>query len=221
MSKSTTSSASTGMAFGDDVRPETTAGVGVRKILHEIIHELGPDLEDTSVQDFLTVEPSAIPTLVDIKSTVRARGARGFRSAPYLATVRRREAHKIAKLIEFLPLKATDEEVFIAWTHEPLDRIRGLIDRLSTAEEGRQTEFEGNSCEILRQLRDTFLEDRWQAYRQKSVSTAVASVLTRLATQDEITAADVYTSLDALLDAGLNPTIGIGTDNGEEEEILD
>ncbi len=212
-----------GSAIGDEFYTETASSKrwlipGIRR---EFIHELGYDLEDISQEYMVTVEPSSFKTNIHIKSTVRATGARALRSAPYLAAVRRREAKKIAELVASLPAITTDAEDFIAWAHEPLDRIRNLIDKLSTAEEFRETEFEGNSCEILRQLRDTFLGQGWQSYRDDCVCATTVSILNHLATEDEISSDNVYASLDKLLDAGLSPAIGIPRDDVDEEEIPD
>lgn len=190
------------------------------RLTHEIVHELGSDLGDSHAEKLVTVDPSPFPTKLHIKSTVRAVGARALRSAPYLASVRRRESRKIANLIAVLHAKPTILDDFVVWTHEPLDRIRSLLDTLSTAEQFRETEYEGNSCEILRQLRDTFLNLGWQSYLKEDVCAAAKSVLSKLATEDEITSEDVYASLDTLIDAGLSPSIGIPIDDDDEEEAI-
>jgi hypothetical protein len=224
MQRLATDSSIMGIGVSPEVPSDSLTGLGwmARKLRHEIIHELSAEPKDASIERSLMVGPSPVPTLVYIKSTIRAGGARALRSGPYLASARRYQAGKIAKLIASLPATAAKDDDFVAWVHEPLDRIRILIDKLSTAEEFREIEFEGNSCEILRHLRDTFLADGWQSYRQDGVCTAAVSVLNRLATQDEITSDDVYASLDTLLDAGLCPTIGIPPDDvDEEEEVLD
>jgi hypothetical protein len=190
-------------------------------INREIIHELGSDLEDIQVEELLEVQPSHLSTFVHIKSSVKAIGARALRSAPYLASVRRREAGRIAKLVEDLSTKTRNLDDFIVWVHEPLDRIRRLIDNLSTAEEFRDTEHEGNSCEILRQIRDTFLKEGWHSYLKAEVCATTVSILKKLATEDDITSDDVYDSLDKLFDVGLNPSIGISSDDVEEETVSD
>ena len=188
---------------------------------HYLNHELSPDLEDSFIQESVTVLPSPFPTKVNISSTVRAVGARGLRSPPYLASIRRRECGQIARLIASLPQQAANNDDFIAWTHEPFDKIRSLLDKLSAAEECREIEYEGNSCEILRQLRDTFLGNGWKRYCKNNVCDKALYVLRQLATEEEITRDHVYDSLEKLLDAGLDPAIGITIDDVEEEEILD
>ena len=211
------------MLLEQEMHPSETVGTNwlSATIRRELVHELGADLSDSFMEQTINVAPSYFPTVVQIKSTLRAGGARALRSPAYLASVRRRECGMIGRLIASLAAKADMGDDFIAWTHEPLDRIRRLIDKLSSAEEYRETEFEGNSCEILRQLRDTFLGNGWKSYRSDSVCATALSVLKHLSTEDEITSNHVYGSLEKLLNAGLSPAIGILPGDGEEEEIPD
>jgi len=191
------------------------------RISLDIIHELGRDLSDTYSEKSLTLPASMLPTVVTFKSTVRAANTRALRSPAYLASIRRRETAAISRMIDALPTIADSDQDFLTCVHEPYDHIQKLIDTLSSAEDHRDTEIEGNSCEILRQIRDTFTGSSWKAYRSRDVCAATLSVLKWLSTEDEITSEFVYRSLEELIAAGLSPATEIPVDDVEEEEISD
>ena len=201
----------------------TASGVvphaGVKTV--DLYHELGPQPEDATVEEQIEIDQASPPTLVLVKSHVIARGAKVLRSPEYLATIRRREAGRIAALVERLATRAGSED-FVAWTYEPLKKLRALIHKLTEAEEFADPEHEGNSCEILRQLRDTFLNTGWERYREPAVRDAAVNILQRLAAADEVSADDAYIAMDQLLDLDLNPTVGVvWQDDEEKEEIPD
>lgn len=181
-----------------------------------LYHELGPQLENQTAEAVVDIDET--PTRVVFKSHVITRGAKALRSPHYLATIRRRGARMIAALIEALATHVQSEE-FAVWTHEPLEKLRGLIYRLTEAEEFSDPEHEGNSCEILRQLRDTFLNAGWERYREPAVRDAAVSILQRLAAADEVSADDAYSAMDQLLDLDLDPSVGIVWQDDEEEEV--
>ena len=97
-------------------------------------------------------------------------------SANYLATVRRREAGSAAKIVRNLASRATDDH-FIVWTEEALESLRRSVGVLADAEESAYPEHEGNACEVLREVRDSFLNGGWQKYREPGVAEAVAGIL--------------------------------------------
>ncbi|MHC4398609.1 MAG: hypothetical protein ACYTG0_02915 [Planctomycetota bacterium] len=176
--------------------------------------ELGLPLEDQTAERVVDIDQA--PTRLLVKSHVRARGAKGLRSPQYLATIRRREAGKIGGLIAELATHEGSED-FVAWTHEPLDELRRLIHRLTEAEEFSNPEHEGNSCEILRQLRDTLLNTGWERYQESAVRDAAVKILQHLATADEVSADDAYDAMNQLLDLDLNPTVGPAWQNAEDK----
>jgi len=213
------------MAKAGLVTTEMTAGATTLReakslpvVEYQFYHELGTSFEDQTQELVIPVDQTSPPAALHVKSHVVATAARALRSPAYLATIRRREADKIARLIVGLDQRAGDDD-FVAWTHEPLEKLRQLIRKLSDAEEFADPEHEGNSCEILRQLRDTFLNDGWKRYQEHQVRQAVADILKHLATadQDDVTAGDVDSAMDTLLDLDLNPTVGFAWHNGEEE----
>ena len=134
----------------------------------------------------------------------------------YLATIRRRFAGKISKLIESLDSHAASDD-FPLWTQQVLESLRESIQQLSAADESSSAEHEGNSCEILRQVRDTLLDSGWKRYREPDVRTAVAKILQHLAAAEEVTSEDAFESTDQLLDLGLNPSVGMAWDDEQQE----
>jgi len=183
-----------------------------------LYHELGPRLEDQVAEEWIEIPRGSPATTVHVKSHVIAHGARALRSPQYLATIRRREAQKTAGLIQALADHAESDE-FVAWAHKPLERLRALVHRLTEAEEYECPEHEGNSCEILRQLRDTFLNSGWERYREPAVREAAVEILGRLASANEVSADDASQAMDQLLDLGLDPAVGVIWQDGEEEEV--
>ena len=187
----------------------------------DIVHELSPQLENHTEQRVVNIDQEYPPAKVLFISRVVTRGAKALRSPQYLATIRRRQAGKIARLIAGLAAHAESED-FAAWTHEALEALRRLIHKLTEAEEFSDPEHEGNSCEILRQLRDTFLNTGWERYREPAVRNAAVSILQHLAAADEVSANDAYIAMDQLLDLDLNPTVGmVCQDDQEENEVPD
>lgn len=187
----------------------------------DIVHELSPQLENHTEQRVVDIDREYPPAKVLFISRVVTRGAKALRSPQYLATIRRRQAGKTARLIDGLAAHAESED-FAAWTHEALETLRRLIHKLTEAEEFSDPEHEGNSCEILRQLRDTFLGTGWERYREPAVRDAAVSILQRLAAAEEVSAEDASSAMDTFLDLHLNPGAGmIGQDDQEEDEVPD
>ena len=86
----------------------------VPKVTRQLVHELGSELGDSYIEDIFRVQPSFTPTDIKIRSVVKAQGARALHSAPYLASVRRREAGKIAKLVAVLPTRNASDDSFLS-----------------------------------------------------------------------------------------------------------
>jgi len=205
---------------GTDVGPVMPSGAeGPSAIVAydvHVYHELGAQTEAQTVQETVEIDPSPLPSTVHIKSHIIASGTKALKSPQYLATIRRRHTRTIAALIRKLAAHADDQE-FPVWTQEPLDRLRRLIQTLSDAEQYSTPEHEGNSCEILRQLRDTFLNIGWKRYREPQVRSVACRILDRLATVDEVSGEDASWSMDQLLDVNLDPAVGFMWHHGKEE----
>lgn len=204
------------------VTPEESHGVD---LVVATTHEIGSVPEDMSLERVVSVPPSTSITHVLFRSEVRATGARALRSPAYLAAVRRREAQTLLKLLDKLG-NQTDSPDFVVWTHEPLERLRRLIRTLSESEEFSYPRHEGNSTEILRQLRDSFLKSGWKRYREPEVREVARIALVKLADVDEVSADDAYRVGDQLLNLGIDPAVGdlcgdAEGDGQEKAEILD
>ncbi len=178
---------------------------------------VGIEFTDATVEKIVSIDRTSPPTEIVFRSHVVTSAIRGLKSPAYLASIRRRRSDKIARLILDLENHA-NESGFAVWTQEPLDELRRLIQELSDAEEYAYPEREGNSCEVLRQVRDTFLNTGWERYRELAVRTGVSRVLQTLAKEDEITGGHADTVMDTLLDMDLNPSVGLSWNNVETEE---
>ncbi len=132
------------------------------------------------------------------------------------ATIRRHLAGKIGTLIEALGGRAESED-FPIWTQQILESLQDSIQQLSAPDEFSSREQEGNSCEILRQVRDTLLDCGWKKYREPHVRAAVVKILQRLVSAVEVTAEDALDSTDQLLELGLNPAVGMAWDDEQKE----
>lgn len=185
-------------------------------ISREICHEFTSVLDDRVEERTVHIDPSAPPVEVKFRSRVIFPGRRTLRSPAYLATVRRREGGRICQLVTDLKQDA-DKDDFEVWTHEVLGSLRKLIRKLSDAEEDADIEHEGNSCEILRQLRDTLLNTGWHRYREQEVRNAVVEILQHLASADEVSSDDAHRAMDNLFDLNLDPAVGFVGQYGEEE----
>lgn len=187
----------------------------------ELFHEVGPQFENYTAERLFDIDPSSPPRILRVKSHIFTSGAKALKSPQYLATIRRRETSKISDLIAGLEAHAGSED-FAVWTHEPLEKIRRMIQKLTEAEQHSDPEHEGNSCEILRQLRDTFLDNGWKRYREPSVRDLAVEVLRHMSVADEISSEDAYRAMDQFLDAGLDPSAGMVWKHDEEKtEVLD
>lgn len=116
----------------------------------------------------------------------------------YMASVRRRQAHNLARAVAELE-KYSEQEDFTAYTFSVFNQLKTLIADL-TAEDK-----EGNAREILRQLRNSFLDCGWEQYRKPEVRQTAVAILNRLAEAEEVVPQDVKAVFKQLLQIGLNP----------------
>jgi hypothetical protein len=176
---------------------EEAAGVQTVRIEPiKLIHELGSDLVGGTIRKDCLIDPSDMPTLVSIESRVVTDAARTMNSPEYLASVRRRVSIKIKSMLGSLSKKARRDD-FEAFTFRVVEEIRELLAQLTDIHR------EGNTREILRQTRDTFLNGGHERYREEKARMLVASIFERLSDADEVTAEDVDQVWDELYDNGL------------------
>lgn len=191
------------------------------KVLHAptLFHEVGDNFSGSDMTDWFEVPPSRHATKVVVRSIAIPPSGNRRPSPEYLASLRRRKTKKIAESIVALSRHAQDEG-FALWTEKVVDDLRKAIQFLSDEEEFCDPPHEANSCEVLRQVRDSFLNGGWEKYRRPEVRGAALSVLKRLSGQDEVSGEDVSSAFDELLQAGLDgavfPIQGMFADDNEE-----
>jgi len=157
----------------------------------EIRHELGCRPEDSMETRDIVVRPSEYPSLVRVMSRTVAGPAQKLGSPEYLAAIRRRRVAAIRELVADLVSHATREDLAVC-TFPIVESIRSLLDKLDDAE------AEGNTREILRQLRDTFLDGGWHQYRRPDAREAAVTVLRQLESREPIEPDDVTRAFDVL-----------------------
>jgi hypothetical protein len=182
-------------------------------ITKSYLHELGADLSAEPIEDQFVVPPRGFPVQVTIRSQVVVNGAKHLHSAPYMASIRRRHAAILAKMVVNLEEHA-DKADFSVYTFPVFSKVKGLIETLQPAEK------EGNSRLILRMVRDSLMNGRWERYRVAEVRAQVASLIEKWLIVEEVTVAGADAAFDGLLDLGLDP---VGTelpmmDQADEQE---
>ena len=185
-------------------------------VLHEIALD---DTDDRTIRRLFEIDTPSPKTKILVRSHVSHMQRSPANSPAFLAAVRRNGAARIMKLVLGLEEHVQDEG-FAAWTEDVLRALKQLVQTLAEAEELRSVRSEGNSCEILRQLRDTFLNDGWRGYRTSELRQAALAALKVLREADNVSAEDVYRVADSLLDLGIEPAAG-ALNSDVEEEILD
>ena len=171
----------------------TTEMRGFASVPLSLRHELDANGTGEPITEILMIPASRRPTLVEVTSSVCGESARRLSSPQYLASVRRRTCAKIALAVSRLE-KYSDSENFNARASGVVESIRELIAKLLDAKE------EGNSREILRQVRDTFLNGGWEDYRRPGPREAAATVMNRLANAEEETTPDDVDAAEAELE---------------------
>lgn len=174
----------------------------------EVFHEWSPIPSDSTVERVLDLDPQRPLSQIRFRSHLLADAGKRLSSPDYLASVRRRRSAKIAGLVQGLSIHSESPN-FPIWTHEVLEGLRSLVQFLSDAEQFSDSQHEGNSCEILRQVRDTLLNLGWENYRRVEARNCVAAILRHLAQTDEVSPADADLAMDQLLDLGLDPAVGL------------
>ncbi len=189
-----------------------------------ITHELDLFVEqDETISKTFVLDTPTPKTKVAFKSHVSFRPPHLANSPAYLASLRRKGAEQIRKLVAGLASYA-ESEYFAVYTQEVLIELKQLIRTIAKAEESRNPRSEANSCEILRQLRDSLLNDGWHEYRKPDVRHTVTNALRFLSEADTVTAAEAFKLGDSLLDLGIDPAVGAMTCEEEpdvEEGVLD
>ena len=141
----------------------------------------GSDLEGG--QEF-SLPASASPTTVFVKTSVSAEAIRDAKSSAAIALDRRRKARQIAKVVSGLPAHAHEDD-FHSFVYPVFDSVRSLLLELS-----RYERLEGNTCMMLRNIRNSLIHPGWERYREGQVCDLVSEILRGLASVEIVTAQD-------------------------------
>lgn len=96
-----------------------------------------------------------------------------------MAVLRRRKTQGIEESIDSLS-RHVEDEGFALWTEKIVEDLRKAIQFLSDEEEFSYPPHEANSSEVLRRIRDSFLNGGCEAYRCSDVRSAARNALKRL-----------------------------------------
>lgn len=171
---------------------------------HEVFHEIGQELIGTSTHtEILKVKPSPTTTVIRLKSTVVASAAARLSSPQYIAVTRRRKVANLVSDINALANHA-DRDDFVVFTRRVVARIREILDYLQPAK------LEGNAREVLRYVRDTFVNGGWDLYKNNARRTGVVEILQQLVDEDEVQREAPEEAFDKLFDLGFDPVASPG-----------
>ena len=125
-------------------------------------------------------------------------GTRPFSSTNYQASLRRRLCLGLARELGDLELRVAQDDLAV-YTYPITDGLRKLLTELA------DSLTEGNTCEIIRRLRDTFLDGGWNQYRQQKARQAGVDILDFLGQAEKVSTEDADRFFDLLYESGLKP----------------
>ena len=195
--------------------PKKGIDQAVQQVNRTYLHELGSDLAPDPIEDEFIVPARKSPTTVKIRSEVISQGAKQFLSPTYMASMRRRNADTVAKMIFDLQ-GHEDSTDFAVYTFPIYTKIKEMLELLQPARQ------EGNSRLILRMLRDTLMNGLWDRYRVPDVRSKVVALVEKRLIVDEVTMNSADAVFDELCDLGLDP-VGADlplADQGDEQEKI-
>jgi hypothetical protein len=198
----------TATAFKIDSMPRT--GAAARELHVTVYHEMGRGGHASPTEQIEVIPPSRHPTTVRIQVVGVGDASKGLSSPTYMASIRRRKAASVAALVRELGQHA-DKDDFTVYTFPVLDRLKEMLGDMADAE------MEGNTREIIRQLRNTLLNAGWNRYREPAVRTFAAEILTFLASAQEVEPNDVERVVATLNDLGLD-SVGVPLFLSDEDQ---
>lgn len=190
----------------------SSKGQALETVTIDVAHEIGSTLEPSTITETRIVQPSSRPVRVRVQSQVVTDGIRKSKSPEYLASIRRRSARRLATAVTELEPHSNRED-FVVCTYPILKQINDL---LATLIDGN---YEGNSREMLRQVRNTLMNGGWNQYRKTEVRKLVVDILQELANVEEVVPNHVKSGFARLLEAKLNP-IGAPLPLDDEDESI-
>jgi hypothetical protein len=159
------------------------------------------DMQSLVATDSVTIQPSNGITKVEYVSRVDAADVQRMQSATAIAISRRRRCGEIHKMVLNLGqhVAAPDFHTFVHRIAEALSRVyRELLE---------YDYVEGNSCMILRYLRNSIQDGGWEKYREAHVRSTVSGLTNELATALVVEANMAERAFKTLYDVGLQPAV--------------
>ncbi|MCY2952788.1 MAG: hypothetical protein NTU53_12570 [Planctomycetota bacterium] len=187
----------------------TTGDCGTVTI--ELIQELSADLTAETTERTVVLPPSPYATQVTARATVVSHAAIGLRSAAYVGAVRRTRIRKIIQLTGDLGSNAARSD-FHSYTFPVFDEIRSLLQFL-----GDREDLEGNTCAILRHIRNTLMDGGWNRYRDPGVREVAVAILQKLASVETVEPEDAALAFREMHAAGMSPSLPVTLDDAPEE----
>lgn len=168
-----------------------------------------------AASDFI-IPASATPTMVRVKTAVSAEAVQHARSAAAVGVQRRRRVANIVKLLRGLPAHVASED-FHTRAYPLFEEVRRLQQDLLSFEQ-----YEGNTCMILRYVRNSLMDRGWRAYRDPNTVHAVAAILDRLAGVEVVTRDDARQAFRTFYELGLRAALPVtieadDNDGGEDD----
>jgi hypothetical protein len=164
------------------------------------LREAGPALEGS--HEF-SLPASDTPTRVFVKSSVSAQAVREAKTAAAVALDRRRKALKIAKLVTNLPSHA-DAPDFHTYVHPVFHQVRTLLSELVAYDH-----IEGNTCMVLRYIRNSLIHPGWERYREKATTKAVGEILYQMGSLESVKRQDAKAAFAELHSLGLRLSLPV------------
>ncbi len=179
----------------------------------KLIHELGRYEKSYNNERVEVIAPSRVPTRVHVKWEFVGDTNKSLSSPVYMATLRRRKAKSIARMVSELA-GYSERTDFTAFTFPIIDQLKSFLSDLENAER------EGNTREILRQLRNSFLDGGWENYREPRARQSAIVVLSQLAEAESVSPENVKDAFKQFIRNNLNP-VGLhipDLETAEEEQ---
>lgn len=169
-----------------------------------------PDSSEVSADKSFVSSPRGTPTIVrDFSASPSA--IRQIRSAAAVGVQRRRQVSEIAKHLRRLPDHAGRQD-FHSVAFPVFDMVRRTYQDLV-----RFDQYEGNTCMILRYVRNSLIDGGWNRYKEKAVAAAVADLLDRISKLETISRQDAKDTFRLLYELKLRATLPVVIEPGDTE----
>jgi hypothetical protein len=182
-------------------------------ILCEFLN-LRPTVDNTAAEagNIFIVPPSDTPTVVAIRSSVSSAAIHHLKSAVAVGVERRRQVLQIAKRLRELPQHAGRQD-FHAMAFPVFDLVRRVHQDLL-----RFDHFEGNTCMILRYLRNSLMDREWNRYKEQKVADAVANLFERISTLETVERKDAKEAFRLFYELNLRVSPSVVVESGDDTD---